>query len=133
MALSKTWRLTSDAHRCPTSKPLGEQVQYWPQCTGAMAPGRGREAWYLKGAATFAAEGKKAMTGLHEGDVLPELPVLHDETDNPVQLMVVCLALCWSMYIKLVVLMWANVSWMFSSCRRAGGGEEQRNSDIFLS
>ena len=48
-----------------------------------MARGKRKET-----GATHVAEAKKAKTGLHEGDALPELPVLHDEGDNPVELMV---------------------------------------------
>ena len=75
------------------------------------------------------AEGKKAKTGLHEGDALPELPVLHDEADNPVQLTVVCLASCWSVFPVIVYLMCAVVDRMFSS---AGAQEVVKGSGLVI-
>jgi hypothetical protein len=39
-----------------------------------------------KEAGAGAAEAKKAKTGLHAGDALPELKELRDEADKPVQL-----------------------------------------------
>lgn len=64
-----------------------------------MVRGKRKEA-----GAARVAEAKKAKPGLHEGDALPELPVLHDEADNPVQLMVHCPTGCLNVFYNHVVI-----------------------------
>lgn len=90
-----------------------------------MARGKRKET-----GATHVAEGKRARLGLHEGDALPELPVLHDEADNPVQLMVRSSISCMNAYTTIsATLMCINVQWMLSS---AGVQEVVREDGIVV-